>query len=587
MMIKRLAHEVLKRLRRPVDRHFANSHPVGLAARMIDFAKPVIRYMHANDKWTLAVHAPEWMKVAHMPPIAPLPRPKRIFMMTAYRGQLSLDLPLAALLAWRGHQVTMGYFPKLGSPTKPPEVDHDSAEPYLDAALARVTTASGRKVHMVNLAPLVGQHEAEVDEKMIVQQSFSDAIMKLGRETIDPQNIRDAEILAYYQELGRRTQSAIHAFFRQQRDEFDLVLVANGATFESAHLCCVANQRGITFNTYEKFSFRHIRLMGHGSHFLKFTDLRSVWRRRAELGYTNPETKRAAITAAMRLIDERRNAGKNNWAWAYQSAPGQPASTALAASGLASGEPFVLVCPNVPFDAGYFEFTTVFPSMRSWLVETVKALLQMDTIKVVVRAHPAEVLHYGGTESAKSILDSAGLSSHPRLVLIPGGEKVNTYGLMEQCKFGAVFSSTTGLELAMLGKQVVVGADVYYGKCGFTLDADDAASYLDALRRLVANPAKELVNPHSDEAQLFHFMLHHVVQWPFPYDKPDDILRMPPHRLVASPELGRYLPTLDALTATRPEFDASMPEWLAASTCGHLPDLVPRAHIAKVASQIN
>lgn len=582
LTLRRLAAGALRRLQRPIDYLYAQSHPGPFARGLIDLLSPVVRLMPSNDKWSLGVHAQEWMKVVHLPPVGAAPSVKRIFMLTAYRGQFSLDLPLAALLAWRGHQVTIGYFPKLGSPIKEPARDHKSAQPYLEAALARVDTASSGRVRMVNLSRFAWSSDAEVDEAMIARQSFADAVMKLGRETISANDPVDASVLARYRELGRRTQVALNAYLSPRSATFDLVLVANGATFESAHLCHVAERLGLPFNTYEKFSFRRVRLMGHGSPFLRFTDLRRLWERRHELGYSAPAIARAATAAAMRLIDERRSAGKSNWAWAYQSAPRQTTSAALEASGLADGEPFALICPNVPFDAGYFDFTTVFPSMREWLVAAVRTLLESSTMRVVVRAHPGEVLHYGGSESAHSILAAAGLVEHPRLLLIPGGDKVNTYGLMERCRFGTVFSSTTGLEMAMLGKQVVVGADVYYGGCGFTIDAGNRESYLRELRRLAtSDPMISLVNHAREEAQLFHFLLHYAVQWPFPYDKPDDVIRMPPHRLAASPEIQRYLPTLDALTAVREEFESFLGTWVAAGRCRHLPESVRAAATQK------
>jgi len=38
---------------------------------------------------------------------------------------------------------------------------------------------------------------------------------------------------------------------------------------------------------------------------------------------------------------------------------------------------------------------------------------------------------------------------------------VNTFALMEHCRACVVFSSTTGIESAMIGRRVVAGGDVY------------------------------------------------------------------------------------------------------------------------------
>jgi hypothetical protein len=63
------------------------------------------------------------------------------------------------------------------------------------------------------------------------------------------------------------------------------------------------------------------------------------------------------------------------------------------------------------------------------------------------------------------------------------------------------------------------------------------------------------------------------MQWPFPYDKSGDIRDCPPHRLVRSPAIARYLPTLDALALPRSEFEERISEFLSTRRCAHLPTL--------------
>ncbi len=81
--------------------------------------------------------------------------------------------------------------------------------------------------------------------------------------------------------------------------------------------------------------------------------------------------------------------------------------------------------------------------MRDWLIETVRHLLEHTDLPIVVRVHPGEMLHYSGRERSVDNLKVSGLLGHPRLRVIGPEGKINTYPLMQNCRVGVVFSSTT------------------------------------------------------------------------------------------------------------------------------------------------
>ncbi len=570
MNVRRLVRAMLRPVQWSMDSYFNTRHPRRLAQLLIRAAAPAVRRMVPNDKWSLGVHAPFWMAVVRKPG-PKCNSPKRIFLVACYRGQFTMDITLAALLAWRGHHVTIGYLPKLTSPVRPPFEDDPSAAPYVRNALSRVSAASGGRVVAVDLTAHATS-EWPLDREALERQATADAVMCLLKEDIRASDPDDAAALARLTRLGENAQRCIAGFLVPRRAEFDIVLAANGSTFESAQLRDVAGKLDLPFNSFEKFAFRHVRLMTHGGPIFSFGDLRSLWDRREELGYTAPPIRQFAVTKAEQLLNERRSAATTSWAWKYQTAPGQTTEAALQASGVGANEAYALVLPNVPFDAGYFEFTRVFPSMRDWLVTCVRELLATSKIRVVVRGHPGEALYYRRTtQTAHGILEKAGLAGHPRLTIIPGAEKVNTFGLMEKCKFGTVFSSTTGLEMAMLGKPVVVAADVYYGRAGFTLDAEDSQDYLSRLRNLANDEGEgSLRADQIADARLFYYLLHYVMQWPYPYDKPADVRNLPMLDLIGSDEVGRFIPTLDALVASKSEYEKTTPDLLGAASCRHL-----------------
>jgi hypothetical protein len=143
---------------------------------------------------------------------------------------------------------------------------------------------------------------------------------------------------------------------------------------------------------------------------------------------------------------------------------------------------------------------------------------------------------------------------------------------MERCRFGVVFSSTTGLEMAMMGKKVVIGADVYYGRRGFTVDVENAGTYDDHVLQLARQSDEpNLTEQESTDAALFHFVLHYVMQWPYPWHKGGDAAKLPPQEFVRNASVSRYLQTIDALATPQHEFQARLADFFAVDRCGHLP----------------
>jgi len=560
------------RLRARLDFHlnqiFMRRHPGPLLNRLIAGMGPLVRLLVPNDKWTLAANLPVWMKALDVAPMLPLPQSRRIFMLCAYRGQFTLDFAIAIMLAWRGHHITIGYLPKLQSPIKHPIEDDPSAKPYLADVLAGVERMSGGRIRCADLSDEV-LDEVPLDESFIQARVKSDVVMYFQRETLDRGDPEIGRIWDRFEEQARQSQKLAWNYLGKNREQFDLCIIANGTTFESAQFCYVARMMGIPFNTHERFAFRKVRTPNHADDFRNFSDLETSWRYRERLGYTGEPFYTQATDRAFGLLEERRKASRATWSWTLQNSPDQTTDQALAAAGISAGSTFVLVCPNVPYDAGYDGLLGLFPSMRDWLVDTVRHLLENTSIHVVVRAHPAEVALGGGKERSEEIL--AEFLNHPRMTLIAHDRTVNTYGLMETCKFGVVFSSTTGLEMAMMGKTVVVGANLYYGRKGYTAESDNRAEYDATLTRLAEmEGTPDLTQRQMLDARLFHFMLHFVMQWPYPYDKPSDVLTLPFSELLQSAEMKKYLPFLDALTLPDAEWHERISEFLGADGDNHV-----------------
>ncbi len=563
MIVGRIVNRLVWYVDRLLSRVYHARHPGPIGRRLIAAAAPLTGLCQPNDKWNLHVHAPRWMEgVSSAPPAGPLPQPKSIFLFCAYRAVYTTHLVLAVLLVWRGHKVTIGYLPKLQSPNKPPLKDHPSAKPYLHSIMSRIAGLTGGRITCVDLSE--NMSSAPIDSEAARSQARYDTMMAYQKEDLDLADPVVRGLFDHYVEAGERAQVAIRNHLKDNR--YDIYLVGNGCTFEGSHACRIFKEAGYPVNTFEKFAFRGVRVINHGDHFLNGDDIDVIWNRRDELGYGREPYWSTFRQRAEESLRERSRGSTSTWLWELQQAGQQSAEAAFETAGLNENSEFVLICPNVPFDAGYEKITDVFASMKEWIFATVKYLLEETNQIVVVRCHPSEYVWWGGKEPVSQLLADAGFKASERLVIIPGKAKVNTYRLMERCRFGVVFSSSTGLEMAMLGKHVVVGSNVIYSRRGFTHDARSREAYFQNLLTLAnANNLGSIDKSQQELATLFYFVYHWVAQYPYPFDKPSSLVRRAPKDVLRSAEMVDYLPYLDLLSMDKNEFAQALPQYLSAS----------------------
>ena len=119
----------------------------------------------------------------------------------------------------------------------------------------------------------------------------------------------------------------------------------------------------------------------------------------------------------------------------------------------------------------------------SWLFATVELFRLKPDWQLVIRVHPAEVRLVGSvTQECVPDRLSEQVGSLPHNVrLVPAESPLSSYALMRGADVGIVYSSTTGLEMALLGKPVCCAGKVHYRDKGFTFDVTTKSDFLPQL----------------------------------------------------------------------------------------------------------
>jgi len=182
--------------------------------------------------------------------------------------------------------------------------------------------------------------------------------------------------------------------------------------------------------------------------------------------------------------------------------------------GLDRKRPVVLLATNVLGDSLTLGRNIFANSMADWIEKTVQFFANQPQAQLVIRIHPGERLTHG--PSMSDVVKGALPLVPENIHLIGPLEKVNTYDLMEIASLGLVYTTTTGLEMAMNGIPVIVCGQTHYRKRGFTFDPgiwDEYYALIDQSLKSKKSLTKAQIETAWEYAYRFFFEYPLVFPW--------------------------------------------------------------------------
>lgn len=278
----------------------------------------------------------------------------------------------------------------------------------------------------------------------------------------------------------------------------DRIVVLNGGFLFEAVAIALARQRQLPFTSYER-GFRNETL------FFKTDDAAIDY----DMGGAWETHRRVPLTPRMEkevdeLISSRRSGLKSF------SPSGRPS---IRPHG--GGTTFVLFT-NLTWDSAVIHREVAFAGVRDWIEASIEGVRRRPDTRLIVRIHPAEVKLPGMAtrEPFRGLIDSMFPELPANVTLIDADDATSSYHLMDLADVGLVYTSTTGLEMVLGGKPVIVAAKTHYRGRGFTLDAVDPKSFEDLLDRATADHSS--LAPNVDLARrYFHALMfrRHLSSW--------------------------------------------------------------------------
>jgi hypothetical protein len=275
-----------------------------------------------------------------------------------------------------------------------------------------------------------------------------------------------------------------------------VVVLCNGLFLFEAVVWALCRQRGIPVVTYERGLIKETWLFrrDEAACLLAIDDLWELWRDQPLSSAEAAELDEylAARQQGQRTID--RFWGDARFVDPERRRPGKLA----------------VLFTNLTWDSAVIGQEVAFDSIQSWVAAAVEHFRGRPDDELVIRVHPAEV-KLPGKQTREPIgeflAERFGDDLPGNVRVIAADDPTSSYPLMAAADVGLVFTSTTGVELALAGTPVIVAGRSHYRGKGFTVDVDTPDRFAGALDAALDDPAAFAPDPDLARryAYLFFF----------------------------------------------------------------------------------
>jgi hypothetical protein len=473
----------------------------------------------------------------------PPSRPHRLLLFSVMAHWVEYCLPLALALAGRDCLVDYVWLPY-------PRMDCDiPLDLWCKDLSAHWSLPSWVRLHprvrVINLLHVKPGPVTDEQRELARRWARLDTQYYLRRELIDEE--REEDVKAVFTLRCRRNLDCLArmgTWLRQ--NSYDSSLIPGAAIYEFAVMYeWLRNKLGLGVVTFDFGERKGVIFPSDGAP-APHLDTRALWA--ADAPHTLTPEREQQIRSFL-LRRELPNWQEGDYLWQGQTISPKEAGDLCAELKLDPRRPVALLCTNIAHDSAVLGMTRAFTSMAEWLVETVGWFAGRPDWQLVVRCHPAEAA-FPSNEPVPELIARRYPDLPDNIRIIRPADRVNTYGLMRLSRFGLVFSTTAGLEMAVRGLPVVVSGRVHYDGKGFTFDPANPPEYFARLEQLTATPNPPRLTPRQVElalccADVYFFGYSRPIMWYNPGETDKDMQLCSLEQLLHEDCPRGFLETLD------------------------------------------
>lgn len=290
--------------------------------------------------------------------------------------------------------------------------------------------------------------------------------------------------------------------------QVDAVMMFNGRQSVTRVALELFKMRGIRALTHERpLQQGHLNIRPNAS-CISLAPFRDLWQAWGDIPLSRPQ-----LQAALGWLMDRRYGRNTVW---------KPFNTRLVAGTsireqfhIAPTKRLVAMLPSSMDEiAAEPEWQGAYEDQSLWVEEVVQWAASRSEIEMIIRVHPNLSNSSGKGIALNEITYFRDLATRlPQNVhMVMPEEKLNTYALMDEADVGLTFGSTAGIEMAMLGKPVVLASRAFY-EHGIEIQTVRAKQDLvDTLDRSLAPPSKRAI-----QREAFRLVYHYFFRLDVPF----------------------------------------------------------------------
>ncbi len=294
----------------------------------------------------------------------------------------------------------------------------------------------------------------------------------------DLENWHVASIYGRFLQSAAIVATALHRYLEQNK--VDAALLFNGRQSIVRVALEIFRKNGIRVLTHERAEFRrgHINLKPN-AHCMSLDPFIAFWADWAEIPLTQSQ-----LEATHRWITERQTGV--NLAWIQFNRSFERDHTLRSRMGVGPDQRlWVLFTSSTDETAGDPGLKGPFDSQHEWIRAVIKWVSAHSGVQLVIKVHPnlGGNIYIGAATHELRFYQELESSLPPNVKIVFPEESINAYTLAEEADAGLTFGSTIGLEMAMLGKPVLLASRALYEDCSKILTVRSKESLAGTLEQ--------------------------------------------------------------------------------------------------------
>jgi len=150
-------------------------------------------------------------------------------------------------------------------------------------------------------------------------------------------------------------------------------------------------------------------------------------------------------------------------------------------------KPTWAIMAHINWDCVFDYSPMTYSNFDDWIVETIKLIIPQTDVNWLVKIHPAEA-NYNPNSGVEKLIEQRFPSLPEHIRVVSAREDISPLELFQVVNGGITAFGTSGLELLLLGKPVILAGEAYYGSKGFTYDGNTLEKYEEFVRKAASLP---------------------------------------------------------------------------------------------------